>query len=340
LSRRASIDSDATVQRVAGRLQITARDNLPQRIVDCVERRLAATLHELGASDPGLDDLRAVVQDQTKMKVVRIESDEALAQVAASHAGQFRALDKQLSLEFEKDTEALVLRTDKSTNANRGGARYTAFVDARGDKSRRAWFSEWHESSHLMIPDDSDKEVYRRTRVRRPEPIEQVVDAVASRIAFWQPSVEPIVRLALSQHTHVLEAFEAARLLWAPEASQESAYIAFSNLIGRPLVLIRAQVAGRRADAKARSFDPESYALRAVRCIHSPEARGAGLYIPANYRIPPSSSIAAQSSGMSLLRAQTSAERLGAWTSSDGRRLKDIRVLVTVFGSWASVELA
>src|SRR5690606_21241255 len=141
----------------------------------------------------------------TKMKVVRIESDEALVQIAASHAGQFRALDKQLSLKFEKDTEALVLRTDKSMNANRGGTRYTAFVDARGDKSRRAWFSEWHESSHLMIPDDSDKEVYRRTRVKRPEPIEQVVDAVAARTAFWQPSVEPIVRLALSQHTNVLE---------------------------------------------------------------------------------------------------------------------------------------
>lgn len=340
MSRRASIDSDATVQRVAGRLQITARDNLSQRIVDCVERRLAATLHDLDASVPALEDLRAVVQDHTKMKVVRIESDEALVQVAASHAGQFRALEKQLSLEFEKDTEALVLRSDKATNANRGGTQYTAFVDARGDKSRRAWFSEWHESSHLMIPDDSDKVVYRRTRADRPEPIEQVVDAVASRIAFWQPSVEPIVRLALSQHTHVLDAFEVARLLWAPEASQESAYIAFSRFVGRPLVLVRAQMAGRRADAKARSFDPESYALRAARCIHSPEARSAGLYIPTNYRIPPCSSISAQSSGLSLLRPQTSAERLGEWRSSDGRRLNDICVLVTVVGSWASVELA
>lgn len=340
MTRHARIDDDAAVQRVAGRLQITARADLCKRIVDCVEHRLETTLRDLDADVPTLEDLRAVVQDYTKMKVVRIESDEALVQVAASHADQFQALDKQLSLEFGKDTEALVLRTDKSANANRGGARYTAFVDARGDKSRRAWFSEWHESSHLMIPDDSDKEVYRRTRVKRPEPIEQVVDAVAARTAFWQPSVEPIVRLALSQHTHVLEAFEAARLLWAPEASQESAYIAFSRFVGRPLVLIRAQVAGRRADATSRSFDPEAYALRAVRCIHSPEARGAGLYIPTNYRIPPSSSIAAQSSGLSLLRAQASTERLGEWTSSDGRRLNDVRVLVTVYGGWASIELA
>lgn len=191
-----------------------------------------------------------------------------------------------------------------------------------------------------MIPDDSDKEVFRRTKAERPEPIERVVDAVASRIAFWSPSVEPVVRLAVSKHVHVLEAFEAARREWAPEASQESAYIAFSRFVGRPIVLVRAQMAARRADkAAGRTAEMESYALRAVRCIHSPEARRGVLFIPRNHRIPASSSIAAYS-GEPTARPHTSLERLGTWTSSDGGRLDDVRVLVTVFNGWASIELA
>lgn len=340
MSRRPNIDDDECVQRVAVRLGIDATNDLRRRIVDRVDEDFAELLREFDVSNPNLDDLRAVVQHRTSMKIVRIESDEDLSHAAEKHADQFQALDKQLSLEFEKDTEALVLRADRSTNAKRGGAQYTAFVDARGDKIRRAWFSEWHESSHLMIPDDSDKEVFRRTKAERPEPIEQVVDAVASRIAFWSPSVEPVVRLALSKHLHVLEAFEAARREWAPEASQESAYIAFSRFVRRPIVLVRAQMAARRADkAAGRTAEMESYALRAVRCIHSPEARRGVLFIPPNHRIPASSSISAHS-GEPTVRPHTSFERLGAWTSSDGGRLDDVRVLVTVYNGWASIELA
>lgn len=320
---RRSIDQDPAFRRIAKRMGITASRDLRSLIADAAVRRVEHWMDELGVRPTSLDDVQSLVLNQTGITIERVQFDSDLARVASSYKGEHQALPVQLELEFTKETEALVFRRPAAAK------RFLAVVDARGHRAYRAWFAERHEPSHLLIEDPSANVVWRRTTVKRPEPVEQVVDEVASRVGFWAPIVWAELHAAGSRLGRRLEAFAAAYSAIAPGASREAAYRAFCRLTQEPLVLLRVDYGARR------SGDSTSYALRAQTVIDNDAARKSGLRIWRNYRIPVHSVI---HEALSAGGFYSEVDDLSRWRSSSGTSLPRRRVLVTASGSWVAIE--
>jgi hypothetical protein len=321
------IDADAAVQAAARALKIRARRGLADAITHAAEAQVARWIDDLGDDVESLEDVHRIVLNFTGMRIERVERDEDIGRIASRYGR--RAIPAQLEFEFARDTEALVFQN--SAADARSSSRLIAVVDARGDRALRAWFGERHECAHLLCKDPSAGSVYRRTTTKRPEPIEQVVDAVAANIGFWRPVVEPVLAKELSIH-NVLDAFARTRQTIAPAASIEACYRAFTRLCPFPLVVVRCSEGCRRDDGIGISST-----LRATTVIQNQLAGSAGMFVPYNYRIPDDSVIRRSRAGRAAIEGF---DDLGRWTDSRGHTLEPCRVRIISRPPWAAIVLA
>lgn len=334
MSRRdAAIDSDPKVRALADAMGVREPRGLLREIPKRAADKVARWASKCSFEPASIDELHRFVLNQTQLRVERIERDEDLQRIEHTYRGERPALGTQLEFEFERgNTEAFVFKRSPLD------ARFVAVVDARGDRRYRAWFASWHEPSHLVVPDSEAKTLFRRTKVRRPEPVEQVIDVVASTLGFWDPIIRPALARALTSSDNVLDAFDAVRRDFVPEASWESTYRALTQMVDFPLVVLRVGYGSRRAD-NALPDKLRSLALRAQTVIANDLAAGHKMEVWPNFRIPVHSVIAVafENSPASPL-IQT--DRLENWKDSKGRRLGPCLVRVTAYGSWATIELA
>lgn len=329
-----AIDADPLVKKVAQRMNVSAAFGLREAIVAKAQEQVQRWIDAAGLEADCLDVIHRLVLSQTGINIQRVETDEQLAQLSARYQRELPALPVQLEFEFSRDTEALVFRKGSDP---RSASKFIAVVDARGERSRKAWFAERHEPGHVLIRDPSSANLWRRTRAERPEPIEQVVDAVAAAVGFWEPLSRPVLERSLAASMDVLSAFDDAQLHLAPEASVEASYRAFARLYPRPLVLLRAEFACRKGDPENRG---DSYALRARTIVVNDAALATGLVVPWNHRIPQHSIISRRRESILTLPVEQQFDNLARWTSSRGGRLLDCDVLVTAQGGWAAIEPA
>lgn len=278
-----------------------------------------------------LDDVHLSTVNQTGLTIEHIVEDCDLDRISTRYQKETPGLPVQLEFAFERDTEALVFRRPSRDCA------FLAVIDARGDRIYRRWFAERHEVAHLLVPDPNPEEVWRRTRIERPEPLEQVIDEVAASVGFYEPLIAPVLARVLHENTFVLDAFDAARDLLAPDASREACYRAFARIVDFPLVLLRVDHRHRKR-AKAVKDVLETIALRAITVISNDLASRHRMEIWRNYRIPQHSVIHDAFTSGSEIYSQI--DRLEEWHSSSGTSLGPCRVMVTARGRWAAVELA
>jgi hypothetical protein len=331
------IDADPDVRAIARALGIKQARGLASAIRDAAVDRVESTFAVLGSEPRSLDELREVVHHDAGLHVVRITSNEDLAAAQRDFAPELRGLPKQLAFEFETDTEALVLR--RTTKDRLSNSKYVALVDARGNRENRAWFGEWHETAHTLVPDPANNQVLRRTRRERPEPVEQVIDLIAGSIGFWAPIVKPVLVANLASGVDVLAAFEATRKELAPDASREASYRAFANMLSVPLIIMWVDYGCRAADRRAGGNPARSLALRAKTVIRSDLAMKRGLNVPVNFRIPSDSVITRATAGR-LCTALVELSDLGHWRDSTGQTLRAGPVKITARGRWAAIEAA
>lgn len=330
MSRQRRIDSDPLVQEAARRMRLKADSGLEAAICGRAEELVATWMSQYGINPERLDDVHETVKNHTGLHIVRVETDEDLRAAATKIDG--KVVPVQLEMEFAGNTEALVYRASPE---KRSATRYIALIDARGARAYKAWHAERHEGAHVIVPDPNGGMVMRRTKEERPEPFEQVMDAVAARVGFWRPLVEPAVRACLTAEKHLLDAFELARSCLAPTASKEACYRAFVNYVDQPTLIIWCAM-GCRASERGGS-PPASMALRAQTIIANNAAALAGLQVWRNYRVPESSVISAAyaSDHASWIVGR---ENLRAWTSETGRGLGDLTVSVAARGQWAVIQ--
>lgn len=327
----ARIDADPLVQQVAARLGIRSSVGLREAIAEAAVTRVSEQMSHVGYTPSDLNDVHNFILNSTGVKIVRIESSADLAAASKSIKSANPALPQQLAFEFERNTEALVIR--RSDADAKSASRFVAIIDARPERQSRAWFAERHEPSHILIDDPGANAVWRRTRVKRPEPIERVVDAVASAVGFWKPVVEPALTVALQHYQNPLAAFDAVRRALAPSASKEATYRALAELFKTPLVLLRADYDCRAEDREPRGDPRRSWALRAKTVVQNARAKKVGINIWENFRIPPHSVIRAAPG----FRSQV--DNLSKWESERSGALDPCRIRVTAIGPWAAIEL-
>jgi hypothetical protein len=246
-----------------------------------------------------LGALRHVLADKYRVRIEFVRTDEDIQALGAKHADFHSALGPRLQQEFLKDTTEGITLEREHDDAHR--FRYLAIVDARGERAARAYFTAWHEITHLVLhPAQLAFTGFRRTpspiEVKK-DPIETVIDHVAGHLAFYEPLFRPRLDSAVSEHGVTFRALEAARATIDPTPSIFASAMACLHLQDRPMLLVEAEMAFKRAEDRSRRSGQQSFAfapaptakLRAVKVVPNEFADDAGFAIRPNMRIPQNS---------------------------------------------------
>lgn len=225
---------------------------------------------------------------------------------------------------------ALVRRKNADADA---ADRYVAVIDCRGEKRARRFFTRWHEIAHRLTTDaDPDEPVYRSEH----DPIEQLMDRIASHVGFYEPFLAPAFDRALEQSGSLcFDAVESIRLGVFPDASFQSTLYTCHRRYDRPAVYLEAAPAHKAKNQRAINqgaqwlFDDcrPAAELRAVTVVPNEAANRQGLFIAPKMRVPACSLIHRLYTDASEAE-RMSVENLGDWEHSRGERLaaQEVRI--------------
>lgn len=245
-----------------------------------------------------LDTLRAVVADKFRVCLEFLYRDQDIARVATEHAEFHPFLSHRLQEEFvEGDTEGITLERHEWDPVR---YRYLAVVDARGQRVSRAFFTAWHEITHLIIhPEQLPFPGFRRSpspQEAAKDPIESVVDHVAARIGFYPPLFAPILDKATrNEGGFTFRALDQARSAADPGPSLHATALASINFASEPMMFLSADLACKKAEARAlrsrqQTFEfavvEPKFDLRAVTVAANDAAKRSQLVIHPNIRVP------------------------------------------------------
>lgn len=243
--------------------------------------------------------LRRVLADRYRVRVEFIRTNEDIRAIAAKSPDFHSALVPRLEQEFLKDTTEGITLERESEDPHK--PQYLAIVDARGERAARAYFTAWHEITHLVLhPAQLAFPGFRRSppgaEVAK-DPLEGVVDHVAGYIAFYEPLYRPILDTAIREHGVTFRALETARAPVDPRPSLLASATACLRMQDKPMLLLKAEMAFRRDETRFRESGQQSFdfapgptpKLRAVGVLRNGLADAAGLAIQPNMRVPSNS---------------------------------------------------
>lgn len=149
------------------------------------------------------------------------------------------------------------------------------------------------------------------------------MDRIGGEVAFYPRLFSPwLDQLQRRYGAPCFEVVDDLRKEVCPEASWTATAIAVIEQNAFPAVFLTARYGSKVGDSGPESA---SQALRvSARCNRA--ARGAGLFIPWNYRVPSSSIIHRIFDALFETSEEHADERLGIWTSSDGSHLRDLPI--------------
>lgn len=217
--------------------------------------------------------------------------------------------------------------------------KFVSVIDCRGEKAARAYYTKWHEISHLLVLTEQTRLAFRRTHYPSTlkDPEEALIEVIAGTFGFYAPIAQQHAKGEIS-----FETVEDLRRQLCPEASQQSSLIGFVKALPKPCLLLRAEMGVRkREEVKLvqQSFHFHNTPLPTLRAVHvtqSDEARKIGMTIHKNMRIPESSVI--YRVFVEGITYDESEENLCWWGASDGTILPELSVRVKARGSRDSVD--
>jgi hypothetical protein len=229
---------------------------------------------------------------------------------------------------------------------------YLVVVDARGERAPRAYFTTWHEISHILTtPPQLEFKLFRRTPAAedvRKDPLESAVDHVAGAIAFYGPIFNPALnREVRSEGRLTFHAIERARDAVAPSASTYSAAVAAVRSCSAAVSLVRAELKYKPLELrKLRSpqhelglgQEPEAIVpkLRLVDVVSNETLRHSPLRLHEHIRVPEDSVIFhAYRQGMDDERFAH--EDQAAWETSTDGHLPRLKVQISAVRRGAAV---
>jgi hypothetical protein len=313
-------------------------------ILDLCRRRAFALVRKAKALGT-IWDLERLICDQLNLVIHEIHNDAELHQFVQHYAGEKReVVIACLPNEFAGDCCGILFEL---RNECRNGERcYVAFVDCRSGKGARRFFTRWHEIAHRLTFYDQHEMVFRRTTIPeiQRDPIERLMDMIAAELGFFEPLFGPVLRKIVGGGDLTFEAIEMIRSQFCPDASLEATSNACVNSMSRPILILEASLAHKKAERDviklSQSLGIDSPVirkeLRVQRVNGNEAARAKKLLIPRTLRVPKSSVIwrcfyAAE------FRADNAIEDLSQWSSSKGGQLpaRVVSVSVRCFGERA-----
>lgn len=322
------------IRELARQFGLDSRGNCAQRLNDHALQRVKEFTTLLAAETTGT--LLQLVAGMLSVRVLFIADNNDILRYASEYAGVWPTLGAQLREEFtQSDTMGLLLA---HPSPSRGECRNLAFVDARGGRAIRAYFTAWHEIAHLLLqPPQLSFAGFRRVTLdvaASKDPIESLVDQVAGQLAFYEPFVRPELECELARTGRLtLDGISRVKAVVAPEASFSAAANALVRMMKAPCAFLVAEMRLKPREARSLNSDqlslispaaPEAK-LRLASAFANDAAIAVGFKIFRNMRVPASSIIARVHSA--ALQESCSRENQDEWESS-GRHLPDLPITV------------
>jgi hypothetical protein len=185
------------------------------------------------------------------------------------------------------------------------------------ETAAKAYWNRFHELAHRIAEPPQGILPFRRHQFEASNPVESLIDSVASEFAFYGPAFRPFVERYSKKNQLGFNVIEAIRAKYAPTASLLSTIKAIVRYWPRPAATLIAEYRGRL------SHPDVDQALRITPQGYNDHADAAGLTFFPNMRAPVGSPI--------HLVFQTGIDRhdyehLGDWDTSQGKRLTPLDV--------------
>jgi hypothetical protein len=324
-----NLDEHPKVIGLANALQLDVVSPV-QEIRDFCKRKVERFLRR-AASVTDIAELQRTVCERLKMKVIEVWSDHQLAELMEQYVAEpiFRTLPLQLS----PDAFGVLIKLDRL--APPGGPAFVAVIDCRGDKRFRRHWTIWHEIVHCLTSVQQYQLPLRRTTtvMREKDPIERLTDLIAGDFAFYRPLFAPILaEEILKAGSLTFRVAQRVRERFDADASFASTVNACVACADSPMIYLEAGLSYKKAERAQISAGAKGInaSLRVLKSVPNESARAKKVVIPLNYRVPESSVITRLHSRVIVGSAETSMaiENLGDWTTSEGRALPRMNVIV------------
>lgn len=214
-----------------------------------------------------------------------IHSDSDLADIKAKYLKQGEKIFVTIDQEFSDDVLGITYRR---FNQESWEPPFVSIIDCRGGNANRAYFTKWHEIAHLLILTDQLRLCFRRTQhLPDKDPEEVVIDLIAGKFGFYRPFIKPYITGEIS-----FDQIEELRQSLCPEASNLASLIGFVKEWPEPCVLALCKEEFKKAERRQAHqgvFNFRSLpvpALRAVKVTINEAAKGNGIMIYPNMRVP------------------------------------------------------
>ncbi|HUA68219.1 MAG TPA: hypothetical protein VMA13_06700 [Candidatus Saccharimonadales bacterium] len=311
-------------------------DDAVQNILAFCRRRVAKMLKS-AASIQTIWDFEKIVCTHLNLVIHEIWNDDELNQFSTRYAAdegdpKFAALAMELEAE---DTFGVLYQRNRLNEA--GEFQYVAFVDCRGDKKHKRFFTRWHEIAHCLTSYEQFEFPFKRTNAAdiSKDPVEKLMDMIAGDLGFLEPLFRPVLHGELGNNRLTFNTVESVRNRFCPDASFQATLNACITNANRPTVLLEVGLGLKQSQKRALQdgqlhllpSKPPKPCLRVLRSMSNNPARNTGLLIHKNWRVPGYSIIAKVFNSDAEIVGE-SVENLGSWKSSDGSSLKYVNVLI------------
>lgn len=324
-----TLDSSVQVIGLARSLGLRGDDGAVAQIT----RHCTSRIHELSRGErvASLADLERVVCEKLRLVIEEIESDDDIERLVTKYAveeGDFAIAS--ISTHFDAEiygTTFLRLKRDPAEPD-----RFVAFVDCRGAKWHRRYFTRWHEIAHLLTQPPKAGQPVNRSPLQT-SPLERVMDVIAGTVGFYEPIFRAAVEGVVSEAgTLGFAEVESLRQRHCPRASFQSTLIASVQFAPSPAIYLEAEMALKKAEQeKARpdqgllfERDMPEEKLRVTRVRTNDAARSIRLRFDKHIEVPAASLVHKVFHGSAdglVMPPSAAVENLSTWRHSDGSSL-------------------
>jgi hypothetical protein len=315
------------VKRMAKELGLTRMINAEEAIREYCVRKVEKIIEPLGRPND-LNQLLTIISSTLRLKFEEVNTDYDLVEISQKYLSKGEIIFGDLHRQLDEKTDAVLIELN---GVHPWEPRYVAVIDCRGHKAWRAYFSKWHEVSHVLSQPAQRSFKYRRTPTKKKEPEEQLTDRVAGDLAFYSPLFLPeLLARVQNEKRLTFAAVEELRMTICSGASREATIRGAVSRTPFPQLFVVADYEFKKEEQRvinttqmdlfSDNETPFLPKLRAVEVIGNAPAQKIGLWIHPNMEVPKESIIAETYHDPNSAHQVCSAlENLNSWKHSRGQ---------------------
>lgn len=219
-----------------------------------------------------LNQLLDIVSSHLQLTFEEVHDDEDLSEIAQKYLNRKELIFGCIQKELDDETDGVLIRLQ---NAEAWEPKFVAVINCRGNKIWRAYFSKWHEVSHLLTtPRTQMTFQFRRTPKFKKAAEEQIVDRIAGDLAFYKKIFLPALKRQIDQSDNRLtfSAVEKLRQTVCEGASREATLRGAVRYVDVPQLLVIAGMGYKKCEE--RLLDSGQLALfKGMECKIEPKLR-------------------------------------------------------------------